>query len=37
LTKEAVAELGGELRVETAVGRGTRFTVVLPPAGEPGS
>jgi signal transduction histidine kinase len=33
--KQIVGELGGELRVDTAVGRGTRFTVALPPARNP--
>ena len=34
LTKQLVGELGGELRVETAAGKGSRFTVALPPAGK---
>ena len=32
LTRQIVGELGGEIRFESAVGRGTRFTVALPPA-----
>jgi len=34
LSRELCAELGGELRVFSAVGKGTRFRVELPPAGE---
>lgn len=34
LAKQVVSELGGELRVATAVGEGTTFTVALPPSGR---
>ncbi len=34
---EIVAEMGGEIRVDTEVGRGTCFTVLLPAAATPAS
>jgi signal transduction histidine kinase len=37
ICQSIVAALGGEITFESAVGRGTAFRVILPPAPSPGS